>query len=512
MYYPRLVINEADIPPELSNQYFAIQKQITDKNGKKGQLMKQVQQLDSEINILQKNLIAIEQKAAEVNQQQPQQQSQEVNNQQQNTQQNNTNANESFIHADVEDFQTDVVDSLIEDYDIPEEKAKYLVHDKYNQDVMSDYHNGFSYHNAANDIIKQEGIEFASTIREAEEFSGSVISDYSWNVLDALNGPGTVQDLIKLGVPDEKKAKQLMGDWEYYYGEDNKIEKDTEEALQKIKKLEANRDKLESKKYILENRQSNIGKQGKDKRVFKSINEFEGLNEEDDMHIFNLFPDEIEDDKLAAEVDYKPAEKKSDTEIRDFQEDKDDDGVYTSDYLFFIRMFPDDEPPILAKIFRPDEDQRWEITVLRGDGSSLKNMEFTKDYDKVEIISYLADLYDETEELDKTDVDKIIDDKPEVDKENYDLEESVEEIREEYEERSKTIRIFDNQGMYVGDSKDIYPEDIKSVGKTYTRHATQGKYYVTRVYLKDGHNGYCWPDALRKNGIDPKTDKINSFN
>lgn len=48
----------------LAQQYLMVKKQIADKKTKRDQLMRQVNQLDSEMNILEKNLIAIETKAA----------------------------------------------------------------------------------------------------------------------------------------------------------------------------------------------------------------------------------------------------------------------------------------------------------------------------------------------------------------------------------------------------------------------------------------------------------------
>jgi hypothetical protein len=58
-------INEdVTIPPELSTQYLSVKKQTIDKQTRKDQLMKSVNQVDNEINILQKNLVAIETKAA----------------------------------------------------------------------------------------------------------------------------------------------------------------------------------------------------------------------------------------------------------------------------------------------------------------------------------------------------------------------------------------------------------------------------------------------------------------
>jgi len=67
---------EVTIPPELANQYLTVKKQVLDKQTKKDRLMKSVNQVDNEINILSKNLIAIETKAAEMSGQKEQSQEQ----------------------------------------------------------------------------------------------------------------------------------------------------------------------------------------------------------------------------------------------------------------------------------------------------------------------------------------------------------------------------------------------------------------------------------------------------
>jgi hypothetical protein len=60
-------INEdVDIPAQLSARYVAVKKQLADKQTQKDALVKQMNQKDSEITILNKNLIAIEQQAAQL--------------------------------------------------------------------------------------------------------------------------------------------------------------------------------------------------------------------------------------------------------------------------------------------------------------------------------------------------------------------------------------------------------------------------------------------------------------
>lgn len=62
----KIVNEDVTIPTELTQQYLNIKKQISDKMSQKDTLMKQVNQKETEINILNKNLIAIEAKAAQM--------------------------------------------------------------------------------------------------------------------------------------------------------------------------------------------------------------------------------------------------------------------------------------------------------------------------------------------------------------------------------------------------------------------------------------------------------------
>jgi len=60
-------INEdVDIPAQLSQRYVAVKKQLADKETQKNVLLRQINQRDQEINILQKNLNGIEQQAAQL--------------------------------------------------------------------------------------------------------------------------------------------------------------------------------------------------------------------------------------------------------------------------------------------------------------------------------------------------------------------------------------------------------------------------------------------------------------
>ena len=60
------LFEDVNIPPELAQQYLTVKKQIVDKQSKKSNLMKSVNQMENEINILNRNIIAIENKAAQL--------------------------------------------------------------------------------------------------------------------------------------------------------------------------------------------------------------------------------------------------------------------------------------------------------------------------------------------------------------------------------------------------------------------------------------------------------------
>jgi len=91
------VNEEITIPQELSNQYLSVKKQISNKQTRKDQILKAVNQINNEINILNKNLLAIEQKAAAMQgQQKNQPEPQAQNTQQTQTAEANVNVAESI--------------------------------------------------------------------------------------------------------------------------------------------------------------------------------------------------------------------------------------------------------------------------------------------------------------------------------------------------------------------------------------------------------------------------------
>jgi len=89
------------------------------------------------------------------------------------------------------------------------------------------------------------------------------------------------------------------------------------------------------------------------------------------------------------------------------------------DYVFHIKINPDEEDEIIAKIYKDDDDDNWTCRVVKGDEEPLQSMEFDHRLSNIEVIGHLADIYDEIEIIDPREYEYLLDDKEEVDKEYY---------------------------------------------------------------------------------------------
>jgi hypothetical protein len=112
------------IPQELANQYLTVKKQISDKQSKKDQLMKSVNQIDSEINILNRNILAIETKAAQM-------QGKEMQKPQQDDK-------KTTIEIEGQVKESIDLDTLWEKY-ISEDRDEYDEDDGYEEDIEDEY-------------------------------------------------------------------------------------------------------------------------------------------------------------------------------------------------------------------------------------------------------------------------------------------------------------------------------------------------------------------------------------
>ena len=86
--------------------------------------------------------------------------------------------------------------------------------------------------------------------------------------------------------------------------------------------------------------------------------------------------------------------------------------------LFYLRI--NTEYPAIVKVYKAaDIDDRWEMSVVEGDNTALDEMEFDPEFTKTEIIEYLADIYEDIEEIDEEFFEDVIDDKQELDDDFY---------------------------------------------------------------------------------------------
>lgn len=141
----------------------------------------------------------------------------------------------------------------------------------------------------------------------------------------------------------------------------------------------------------------------------------------------------IVDETLKAEEDKEPYEsldEDEETELELMNYDIEDEPE--DDYVFHVRIDQDSEKEIIAKIYRDDEVDNWTARVVKGDEEPLQSMEFDSRLDKLEIIGYLADMYNEIEIIDPKEYEYLLDDKEKIDSEYYSasLKEGVESDRE----------------------------------------------------------------------------------
>lgn len=157
---------------------------------------------------------------------------------------------------------------------------------------------------------------------------------------------------------------------------------------------------------------------------------FERTGIRDDDHDDEFF--ERTPDELLVDETLKANEKKSpyveqileDDEIDNEMEllNYEDEDQEVDEYLFHVKIDPESDNEIIAKFFKDHEEDEWTVRVVKGDEEPLQSMRFDTRLDKLEIIGYLANLYDEIEILDKKEYEYMLDDKEEVDLEYYGLE------------------------------------------------------------------------------------------
>jgi len=90
------------------------------------------------------------------------------------------------------------------------------------------------------------------------------------------------------------------------------------------------------------------------------------------------------------------------------------------EYVFHVKINADTDSEIIAKVYKENEDDDWEIRVVKGDEEPIESMKFDGRLNKLELIGYLADIYEEVEIMDPKEYEYLLDDKEKVDNEYYD--------------------------------------------------------------------------------------------
>ena len=203
-----------------------------------------------------------------------------------------------------------------------------------------------------------------------------------------------VLDLLNAGYPDKEKIIALNKkgiDGELYVSQRNDIMRQWEESEKEMESL---------KKEMKE-----LGKKLEDAQADQSIS-FNVASSKSKEGYRNIRTGQFESV-------YETSEEDLEIDDEDLGEDKAE--------IFFVRIPPieDDEEEIIAKIFKVEEDSKWYVRDIEEEVDWLEDLVFGEKYDKVGIISYLADILGDVEEINREEYDENIDDKEELDDEYF---------------------------------------------------------------------------------------------
>ena len=202
-----------------------------------------------------------------------------------------------------------------------------------------------------------------------------VYADLAPEVLDAFNSGMSDEEKIRIFNQNGYTAKDFYDTKETLDHLEDSISYNRDQEIALEAEIKEINDQIEK----LENELSSIGVSYKDDYQPVKIQN-ESLNEEDE--------DEV---------------------VRDPNEDNPD--------IFYVQIPPQTEiqGEVIAKVFREEEGKRWYVRDVEGDADFLDELVFQRNWDKVEIISYLAGIFGDVIEIDREEFDDIIDDKPELD-------------------------------------------------------------------------------------------------
>jgi hypothetical protein len=510
-------INISD--PALTQQYLAVEKQIADKQTKKAQQSKIINQIDNEINILQKNLIAIKQKDSSNQQKsQPSAENKQNNNNQHTqtntnqvnqptqTNQQNTQSNESYTgqlkrSKKINNYREKVIDYIDKNFHDGEtivHEHEYLLLKCFNSQKSSKY--------AANIIMKlaksnegyiggdnyNKSIANATTpikehynyLNELEQlppkpkeqilkdlallpkeklnklllntaYEGSLVRvryllDAGADVEVKDNDGQTalmiaswygykevVQVLLAAGADVEVKDNDgwtaLMYALKYKYKEIVQIlrnagaKKSVKENLNEsvyndvLNNIQKEIDKLSDIKTYIENYDDNSQddlqttlqsyKDGVSDEVTNSKNPF--TPSEDEKKVDETLKAENKEPFTPALIENKDIE--NELEMMNYEEEDEQ----TDNYVFYIRVNSNEDNEIIAKVYKENIDDNWVLRVVKGDEEPLQSIEFDNRLNKLEIISYIADMFQEVEIMDPKEYEYLLNDKEKIDNTYY---------------------------------------------------------------------------------------------
>jgi len=506
VYITRKKLNE-DInitDPTLAQQFLAVKKQMADKRTKRDQLSKSVNQIDSELNILEKNLIAIEVKAA---QQQGETVSRKPEKQQQQQQSKLAGQDEIELAESLstemlpfDDFRKQVIvildqiwhdgETLVREYSnalkrmYDESQAPRVVAstiknadelrnhyeleedgyiggdtagkiatnmatpirvaenlDMYNEGIQQEYD---KMQKAPSNIPPEEEIE--ETV-DPEEFRKGMISTPPIGAFENVNE--SVYDEIMDELEDEKDKLQQIQDFILQVTQKVDIDINTPDDIEiNDEEPEVLEPEPEPEVLIPEPVEDEPFEPVDEEPPFDLVQyEPEPESEEEKKSPFELSRDEeLTNETLKSEdkAPYEPElmeEEYIETEIEMLNYEDDDEP--TDEYVFHVKIDEGSDGEIIAKIFRDDEEDFWTVRVVEGDEEPLQDMEFDPRLDKLDIIGKLASIYDDIEIIDPKEYEYLLDDKEKVDAEYYSdlVEENLHESKmEKYEEKIKIGR------------------------------------------------------------------------
>lgn len=419
VYITRKKLNEevTITDPTLAQQYLAVKKQIVDKTTKRDQLLRNANQIDSEINILNKNLIALETKAV---QQGGEKTVKSENQAQQNQAQNQTQPQQEVAES---------VEPMEENFNtLPK---KYTDIDDYREEVISfidkTFNDGESLVYLFDDILdigfetQAPPSEVAKTIIGMEL---NVRNKMQSKTNESLN-ESVYDDMISNIEKEFKKLSDIKDYIENYDREEEYETASTSDELIDIQPKDVDNDD-NTEEYIIP--PIPIGDED-DIEVTSPFTDDDNLvpdEEEVNLRKYDpFFPstdERIVDETLKAED--KPPYVPDLVEAEDVETELEllnyeDEDQLVDEYLFHVRLNGESDREIIAKFYRDDEDDDWTVRVVKGDEEPLQSMQFDRRLDNLDIIGYLADMYDEVEIIDPKEYEYLLDDKEKVDAEYY---------------------------------------------------------------------------------------------